>query len=195
MTALTPLTTYYVRAFATNSAGTAFGNELSFTTLSGGLAIGQPYQGGIIAYIFQSGDPGYIGGETHGLIAAPSDQSTGIQWYNGSYITTGAIDTALGKGMSNTDTIVVHQGVGSYAARLCSDLLFGGYTDWYLPSREELSLVYLSRGAIGGFIVFGYWSSSEYSSVSAWHIDFSNGNPNPAFGKEAMLRVRAVRKF
>src|SRR5680860_305710 len=56
------------------------------------VAVGDSCGGGKVAYILQSVDPGYVAGEQHGLIAAIDDQSTGIQWYNGSYVETGATD-------------------------------------------------------------------------------------------------------
>ena len=192
---LTENTTYYVRAYASNSVGTAYGNEITFTT---SISIGDSYQGGIVAYILQSGDPGYIAGETHGLIAAPTDQSTGIQWYNGSYTITGATGTALGTGMANTNAIVSNQGAGSYAAKLCYDLVLGGYSDWYLPSQDELHKLYLNQAVVGGFtIIFGidgYWSSTEYGEENAWAQFFFGGSQyNPS--KYGTDHVRAIRAF
>lgn len=133
------------------------------------LSIGDSYGGGIIAYILVSGDPGYSSKTQHGLIAAPSDQSNGLKWYNGGlFMETGAIGTAIGAGSSNTNTIIASQGTGDYAAQLCADLELGGYSDWYLPSIDELSKLYENKTMIGGFIKSSYWSSSENNKSFAF---------------------------
>lgn len=73
------------------------------------MSIGDSHQGGKIFYFFKLGDPGYISGETHGLIVAPDDYNV-LTWRNGSNTTTGAIGTALGTGQANTTAIVNNQG-------------------------------------------------------------------------------------
>jgi hypothetical protein len=190
---LTLGTTYYVRAYATNGSGTAYGDQVSFTATYG---IGDTYQGGKIFYVFVSGDPGYVSGQVHGIIAATSDQSNGIQWSNGSNTTTGANSNTDGN--TNTNTIVSSQGSGSYAAKICYDLSLGGYSDWYLPSKVELTKLFQNRAAIGGLPGANYWSSTEYASSpagNAWfYYTLGNGYPNYA-NKSNSYYVRAVRTF
>lgn len=158
------------------------------------LTVGQIYESGIIAYILQQGDPDYDANVQHGLIAATYDQSTGIQWDNGSNLATGAAGIVIGTGNANTNTIVSIKGAGSYAAKLCYDLEIGGYNGWYLPSKDELNILFLNRDVIGGFAALPYWSSTESGSNYAWHQCFSNGyQSNTNMG--GIYHVRAVRVF
>ena len=154
------------------------------------LVVGQSYGGGIVAYIDGTG--------VHGLIAATADQSTGMAWSNIRTTLVGTTETAIGTGQANT-TAIVGQTVGvvtctSGAAYLCYHLEEGGYSDWYLPSKDELNKLYLNKVTIGGFANAAYWSSSETSATNAWNQNFNNGNQNNN-NKNNSRRVRAVRDF
>ena len=146
-----------------------------------------------MAYIFQPGDAGYVAGETHGLIAAAQDLPGTYQW--GCYASNivGAGGLVIGTGFQNTMDIV-NSGCGG-AAQACVDLVLNGYSDWFLPSINELGQLYNNRNSLGGFQNdWYYWSSSEYNSSSAWGFFVLLGSPSN-YGKYDNYYVRAVRAF
>lgn len=174
-----------IKAVAIDNKGATA--EASIKIRSVGTAHGEYYQGGIIVYFDYTGK--------HGLIVAPHDQSYGIQWSNGSYITTGATGRAVGTGQSNTAAIVAAQGNGNYAARICYDLVLNGYDDWFLPSKDELHRINELRYCVDGF-EDSYWSSSEDSDNSAWYERSSQSSSRQDYDlKSNTKKVRAIRYF
>ena len=155
LTGLTGNSTYYVRAYATNSAGTAYGAEVSFITL---LAIGDSHQGGIIFYLDGNGG---------GLVVATSDQSVGAQWGCKGTAITGADGQVVGTGAQNTIDIVAECTTSNIAADICANLTLESYTDWFLPSLDELVLSNNTIRVQAGFADAFYWSSTENSENSA----------------------------
>ena len=179
-------------------AGTVGSPYVVSATSDCGLSIGDTIQGGMIFYLDASG--------CHGLISATTDQSTGIQWYNGSSSYTNATFDGVKAGQSNTKLIIDTQGTGSYAAKLCDDLIIysntGLFEDWYLPSKYELNLMYdnigqgdaLGLGNVGQFANDAYLSSTEYSNLFAWGQYFNAGGQFHSY-KDYGRYVRAVRAF
>lgn len=182
--------------YTANGCSAASATSSTATTVSVALAIGDSYGGGKVAYILQPTDPGYIAGETHGLIAAPSDQSTGSDavWGCDGTAISGADGTAIGTGKQNTIDIIAGCATAGIAARLCGDLVLDGYDDWYLPSKDELNKLYLNKTAIGGFAADTYWSSSEADANNTWYQFFPTGY-QVGNSKVGAHYVRAVRSF
>ena len=185
LTGLIGGTTYYVRAYATNSVGTAYGAQISFNL------IGANYAGGIVFYVDGSGN--------HGLIAASSDQGS-FEWgCQGTLINSTA--STFGAGQSNTNAIIGLCTTTTNAASICSNLVSNGYSDWYLPSKNELEVMYINRSIIGGFSTYYYWSSTEFNGnvapgpgTYAYQKYFLNGSSNYDY-KMNSFKVRAIRSF
>ena len=169
-----------------------------------GVQIGDFAQGGIVFWVDETGQ--------HGLVAAKEDQNTGVRWNAGTNGNTQAKGDGPYAGEANTSIIIAAQvangdDYSTYAARICNELQIteGGttYGDWYLPSKEELDLMYQNKatidataGANGGSGIASdyYWSSTEHNSNIAWTLYFDNGSQN-FYGKNSPNRVRAVRAF
>ncbi len=172
-------------------------NGTVWTDMTGGaaaLGIGASYQGGTVGYILVSGDPGYDANILHGLVAAPFDQSTGAGWGCQGTTISGADGTAIGTGNQNSLDIMAGCATAGIAARICGDLVLNGYSDWYLPSKDELNKLYLNRTAIGGFASSFYWSSTEVGTNLSWAQSFPGGlQSSPT--KNTTYYVRAIRAF
>ena len=169
--------------------------------------------GGIVFY-----DKGYYSDGWRYLEAARSDCSTGIvfgyyrTFYNGPNLKSGTAN-GIGFGKINTRILVADMGATAYqredgtnmtenyAAKICDTYSYGGYSDWFLPSRDELNLMYvnLHKVGLGGLTDSFYWSSSEYcyagNPSSAYGQLFYNGSQGTFNRYNSDLGVRAIRAF
>ena len=155
---------------------------------------GSLYQGGYIFYLNTT--------DGHGLVSDPgatrdSSPWSGVAWGCGAAEMPGADGTAIGDGPQNTIDIVTACPGTTTAASVCADLTLAGYSDWFLPSRDELALMYTNlknNGNKGNLHANHYWSSSDWSTDSAYFVYFATGSA----GQDAKTdpdRVRAVRAF
>jgi hypothetical protein len=197
---------YYFRASDTGSVGTS-----EFL-----LDIGEEGpSGGLIFYDRGSGSDGwrYLEAAPSDILLRTSDYSHIFGYYrtsvNGSPVLVGT-STAIGTGKANTAALVSKMGsraytasatsttttTWEYAARLCDIHEAGGYGDWFLPSKDELKLMYdnLKVQGTGGFSGDNYWSSSENGLYYAWLQNFSSGGQDND-GRGLEFRVRPVRAF
>jgi len=175
-------------------------------SVSGTVSVGDFAHGGIVFWVDETGQ--------HGLVCAKEDQTdgNGAEWWAGTLGNTQAKGDGPYAGKANTSIIIAaHVAIGDdgnpYAARICNELQIteGGitYGDWYLPSKEELNLMYQNKATIdatansnGGssFNSSFYWSSTEFNNLRAWDQFFGNGDQTD-INKTFNDRVRAVRSF
>jgi hypothetical protein len=202
---LLPNTSYFFRAYATNSEGTSYGDQIQIITNEGrynsinNLYIGQNYKGGIISYFLQPGDDGYDANVPHGIISSLYDAKEAEWGCSGVDIPN--TKTTIGSGSENTKKILA--GCGSEtAAKYCDEYAIDEFNDWYLPSIDELEKLMrnLYFYNLGEFKKTFYHSSSQYTVYNNHYIDFrlgivSDGNSSPYGSKDDIYNVRPIRKF
>jgi len=147
--------------------------------------------GGLIFYV----NPNYQLDGWRYMEAAPDDYTDGLAW-GPSAVVEGFVGIAIGTGKDNTYLLVSKYGSGStYAFQACDAYTSGGFTDWFLPSRDEIIEMQLKlyNHGLGGINSDSYWSSSEIDSNNAWSISMAGStNSSP---KNYGRRTRPVREF
>ena len=126
-------------------------------------------------------------------ISAEADLGT-YQWGCYGTLISGADGTAIGTGKQNTLDILAGCSDTDSAAYMCDTATIEGFTDWYLPSLDELVEMYTNKTIIGGFTSSNYWSSTEDSSTKAKRVSFYSGGVNQ-FNKTNIIYVRAIRSY
>jgi hypothetical protein len=154
-----------------------------------GYAAGDTLGGGL--FVFEDGGYAYI--------SAAADQSTNAPWgCQGTLILEGASPEAIGQGLINTATIVAGCATSGISARLCDELILNGYSDWFLPSLDELSEMYtkLKVNGFGNFANHTYWSSTQADANQAFTVNMNNGNQGThSKGSTSNRYTRAMRRF
>lgn len=189
-------TTYFVRAFVTNTYQTALSFEIMSVHTPNFYQLGEiGPAGGKIFYIDTTGAYNW-----HFLEAAPNDYITTLKWsINSNYIN--GLLTNVGSGSMNTQLIYANQGgTGVYAAALAAYYIqLNGY-NWFLPSRDELLSLIQADANIGGFNLVAnneYWSSSqdENFNQNAWVVKYTPEPSSYSLNKITSKSVRYIRKF
>lgn len=177
--------TYYVRAYATNSNGTGYGNEITFTTA---YLIGELFGGGRVFFVDNT--------KIHGLIVALADQTAGAKWDSNTSTWISPNAFSFTDGVSNTNKIIAVLGTNN-AAGICRAYTAGGFTDWYLPARNELNILYSQRSVMNNYNPYYYWSSTESTSYIGFASaqNFAGGAISDNSLKNSIYHVRAIRAF
>ena len=132
-------------------------------------------------------------GQTNCAVAGTSTADPKCGWLGNTTTRIGTTSNAIGAGYANTSAIITQSNVAGRAATVARAFQGGGKTDWFLPSKDELTQVYLQKSILGGFDFNYYWSSSELDASKAWMQGFDGYGDN--FAKTNTFYVRPVRAF
>jgi hypothetical protein len=187
---LKPNTQYYLRAYAVNSAGEAYGLQQTIQTTD--IVLGDTYQGGIVAYINKSGDPGYISGRVSGIICAVNHDT--IRSWGCPGVDLVGLVNALGSGKINTQTIIKRCSDPAFAAEYCDKLVANGYSDWFLPTWAELSECNKIIKLPGGV---PFWTSTQNSANDGTVIILKpDGSSLLGWGPKSLQnKIQPIRYF
>ena len=188
---------YFLRFFVVVEGKVYYSEQLDFVTDCPGMGRGPA--GGYI--IYEDGNGG-------GLEAAPMDidyqTSDDYYGYQTRYqwgclgLSMSATASSIFTGEENTNLINSNCFESNIAAKGCEDYTFNGYGDWFLPSEQELLLIYnnLHTSGIGKLAndSDSYWSSTEVDNQQAITINFYSGFINSS-NKTSQFAVRPIRKF
>lgn len=138
----------------------------------------------------------------HGLVAAQKDQGA-YKWGCSELIVEGANGKGLFEGKQNTKNIVNKCTDQKTSANIAQNLALNGFNDWYLPSKDELNLMYknLYKKGLGNFKNEWYHSSTQkekktyFSGNFVWHQKFDDEGSQIAAGKVVPAQVRVIRAF
>jgi hypothetical protein len=134
-------------------------------------------------------------GQTNCKVAGTSTKDPKCAWSGNTTTRIWTRSNAIGAGYANTSAIIAQSNVAGMAATVARAFQGGGKTDWSLPSKDELTQMYLQRSALGGFGYNYYWSSSELKS-KAWFQGFDGYGDNGLKEQQSQpLSVRPVRAF
>ena len=132
-------------------------------------------------------------GQTNCAVAGTSTADPYCAWSGNTTTRIGTTSNAIGAGYANTSAIIAQSNVAGRAATVARAFQGGGKTDWFLPSKDELTQVYLQKSVLGGFDFNYYWSSSEGAADLTWFQGFDGFGEKSV--KSATLYVRPVRAF
>jgi len=157
--------------------------------------IGDVIEGGYLFYIDETGQ--------RGLVASMDDIGQlfwGCYYENVGSDLFGADGTGIGEGLQNTIDILASCSDSPIAAREVFNFNYLDFSDWYLPSKDELVEMYNAigngsqQGNFGSFMNDWYWSSSEHDEDDVWSVNFTDGNTLIHY-KPYTLNVRPIRAF